>query len=127
MHIDLDFVLIVLKSSKHCKGVTNANVVCAEPATNFGLTLAWWTTGISIIVKPQDAGHHSSRIINYHAQKVSQSNLILTAEEVLVIFLHMEYDGSSELHLGQKIEITEYEEDLALLLELCDHVLLVGE
>lgn len=46
---------------------------------------------------------------------------------MFVILLDMEDDGAGQLNLGEKVEITKDEEDLALCLKLRDHVLLVGE
>ena len=46
---------------------------------------------------------------------------------MLVILLDMEHDGASELHLGQKVKVPQYEENFALSFELCDHELLIGE
>lgn len=53
--------------------------------------------------------------------------MILTPEEVLVIFLDVEHDGTSQLHFSEEVEITKNEENFALRLKLCDHVLLVGK
>ncbi len=52
---------------------------------------------------------------------------LLTAKEVLVVFLDMEDYGACQLDLGQEIEISEDEEDLALSLKLSNHVLLIGK
>ena len=34
VHIDLDFVLIVLECAQHSKSVTDAHIVCAQPGTD---------------------------------------------------------------------------------------------
>ena len=49
----------------------------------------------------------------------------LTPKEVLVVFLHVEHNGTCQLDLGEQVEVSEDEENLALLLKLRDHVLLI--
>ena len=51
--------------------------------------------------------------------------MLLTSEEKLVIFLDKEYDGSCDLDLGQKIEISQDKEYFALTQILGSHELLV--
>lgn len=53
--------------------------------------------------------------------------MLLTAEKVLVIFLDMEDNCAGELDLGQQVEVSQDEEDLALRFELSYHELLVGK
>ena len=53
--------------------------------------------------------------------------MVLTSEEMLVVLLDMEDNSASQLDLGEEVEVSQDEEDLALRLELRDHELLVGE
>ena len=46
---------------------------------------------------------------------------------MLVVFLDVEDYSASDLDLGQKVEVSQDEEDLALLLEILPHVLLIDE
>lgn len=49
----------------------------------------------------------------------------LTAEEMLVVLLDVEYDRARQLHLREQIEVTQDKEHFALRFELRDHELLV--
>lgn len=50
---------------------------------------------------------------------------ILTAKEVLVVFLDMEDNGARQLDLGEQVKVSQDEEDLALSFKLSYHVLLI--
>ena len=52
---------------------------------------------------------------------------ILTANEVLVLLANVVDDRASHLHLGQQVEVSQNEVDLAILFELRAHEVLVDE
>ena len=46
---------------------------------------------------------------------------------MFVVFLDVEHNRASDLHLRQQVEVSQDEKDFALGLKLLDHVLLIGK
>lgn len=113
MDVDLDLVLIVFEGAKDSQSISNSDLVVAEPRPDLGLTLASLTVVVAIVVEPEYASHYTCRVVQ--------------TEEMLVIFLDVEDYSSCQLDLGEQVEISENEEDLALSFKLSDHELLKRE
>lgn len=59
MHVYLNFVLVILEGSKDSQGVSNSDLIVAQPLADLRLALAGLPTMISIIIEPEDASHHT--------------------------------------------------------------------
>ena len=68
---------------------------------------------VTVVIEPKDTRHYACRVVK--------------AKEVLVILLHMEYNGPRQLHFREQVEVPQNEKDLALRFKLSDHELLKGE
>ena len=66
-----------------------------------------------LLVEPEDSSDHTSCIIQH--------------EKVLVVFLDVRSHGAGHDNLAHEVEVTEHKEDLAILLVIFAHSLLVGK
>lgn len=65
MDVDLGFVLKVLQHSEDTEGITDADIVLAEPGSEDLLLATRLATRVLVIVQPEHAGDHTSRVIDY--------------------------------------------------------------
>jgi hypothetical protein len=63
--VDLGFVLKVLEHSEDTEGITDADIVLAEPGSEDLLLATRLTTRVLVIVQPEHAGDYTSRVIDY--------------------------------------------------------------
>jgi hypothetical protein len=106
--VKLHFVFVVLKASKHRYAVANLYILLIQPWPKVALSVA--SLSVVEFIEPENAGHHTSRIID--------------AKKVLVVFLNVEHDGSRDGHFSQQPLISQNKEDFArLLILLPEHVM----
>jgi len=113
VHVELHLVLEVFQASQDRKGVTDADLVVGKPLSNGTLPATTLVAVAVEVVEPKDASQNASAVVN--------------SEEMLLVLLDVENDGSSDLHLGQEVEIPEDEENLALVFVDLPHVVLEHE
>jgi len=100
MNINLNFVLVILQSSKYSEYGTNLDSLLGQPRFKVILTFPACTHHAGpVIVKPEDTGHHTCRVI-------------YTKKEA-ILFSDLEHYGPRDGYLGQQEMISEDKEYLA--------------
>jgi len=111
VHVDLHFILEVLKTSKDAETVSNLDILFEQPCSEVILSISRLSSCVVEVVKPKHAGHDSSTIIK--------------AEEMLVVLLDVEHDGARDRYFSEQVLIPQNKEDLAALLVLLPHHIVI--
>ena len=84
MHVQLDFVRVVLKTAQDAQRMPDLHVVLSQPLPHASLAAAALVALLVEVVEPEDAGEDACAVVQ--------------AEEVLVVFFDIKDDSAGDLY-----------------------------